>query len=331
MSKKFYHTGMRKKTILAITAVVLFAFLLSACGGVVEKGLKPSEDWSKGFPVADEVGGALGIFTDDTGEVFYLTWPEHTIERTDLNFTQLDQTGSVVVHQSLEVLDGRQRTPRIAPAGEDRLHLFWIRRPPREDNWELWHALLDPEGNIIREPVRMTSDEADVSSYDLVAGADGTVYLVCDCDPVGGLLGVEIGPAGAPGIIVPLTPEGNSPSLGMDQAGMLHMAWFEETQIKYANFAPFPEAGVGGEIITTLPYGTGTTLLGPHIGLSEGWVYLFWSTLNRSGLEAGKARTEYIAFPKNNPEAASTPERILILPRKSSLIEITRAFYPCLG
>ena len=305
---------MSRRSVQVYLVIFALGVLISACGGVVEKGLKPSSDWSKGVPVADSVGGAVGVQLLDSGEALYLVWPEHTIERTILHVSQLDRTGAEVRQQSLDLLSGRLRSPRLAVAGEDRLHLFWIRRPPREDFWELWHLLMDVEGVIIREATRITSGDADVSSFDLVSSVDGTVYLVCECADSGGLSSFEISPNGESEEIVRLTQNGISPTLRQDGTGEFHIAWFEGNQIKYASFTGFPIDGLDGETIATLPSGTGTTLTGPYIGLSDGWVYLLWSTLNRSGLEAGQAKTEYLAFPINNPDAASVPERILVLP-----------------
>ena len=298
----------------AYLVFILLGVFITACGSVEEKGLKPSEDWSRGVPVGESVGGAVGVYMPNSGESLYLTWPEHTIEKTLLHVVQLDQTGSEIVHQSLDVLPGRLRSPRLTPAAQDRLHMFWIRRPPREDFWELWHTMLDLKGNIMREPNRIPGTCGHISNFTFVTDADGNVDLVCECESPRGLFGVEVSASGTLGELERLSDQGVSPALHQDGSGELHLAWFEENRIQYARFTDFPQTGLVGDTITNLPLGTGTTITGPQIGLSEGWVYLFWSTLNRSGLEAGQARTEFMAFPENNLEAVSVPQRILVLP-----------------
>ena len=305
---------MKKIPVKAILVIFALAVFLSACDEVVEKGLKPSEDWSRGVPVADLVQGALGFYMEEGGDNFYLTWPEHTVERTNIHFLLLDKSGSEKVSQDLDLLTGRQRTPRLAPAAEDRIHMFWIRRPPRETFWELWHALLDLDGKIVRDPARLSSGDTNVGSYDFVIGPEGNVYLVCNCNGAGGIFGLRIGPMGEPGEMVRLTAAGSSPSIRQDRAGVLHMAWFEGAQIKYASFSPSFSTEVQDEIIETLPVGAGDSRLGPRIGLSEGWIYILWSTLSRSGLEAGTARTEYLAFPEGDVNAKNRVERISIIP-----------------
>ncbi len=100
----------------------------------------------------------------------------------------------------------------------------------------------------------------------------------------------------------------------LDRFGDLHIAWAEGNRIVYARLPGAVLAEVDGLDITTLALGTGASVVGPRLGLSDGWIYLFWSVLNRTGLEAGSAYTAYTAFPRDDPDAQSPPARILIMP-----------------
>ena len=61
--------------------------------------------------------------------------------------------------------------------------------------------------------------------------------------------------------------------------------------------------------------GTGDSLIGPELGLSDGWVYILWSILSQSGLEAGTARTQFVAFPPGNPEK-TIPSAVILMPEE---------------
>jgi hypothetical protein len=56
---------------------------------------------------------------------------------------------------------------------------------------------------------------------------------------------------------------------------------------------------------------TGVSLSGPVVGVTNDWVYILWSLLSQTGMEAGTASTEYVASPRGSMDF-SNPERIWI-------------------
>jgi hypothetical protein len=83
----------------------------------------------------------------------------------------------------------------------------------------------------------------------------------------------------------------------VDLADQIHLAWLEGNTFNYLQLPvsePIPGDGIP---VTDVVFGSGNSLFGPELGLSEGWVYLVWSILNQTGLEAGTAKTEYVSFP----------------------------------
>ncbi len=302
----------RVKFRLLLLALSLF---LASCGAAVQKGSKPSIDWSRGVPVGTSVDGSPGFAVEGAGGQILLAWPENTIERTLIHFQRMDQDAVPVANQTLDLLSGRLRAFRLIPASKGRLHLLFARRPPQESFWELWHYLLDEDGNLISEPSELTEEGMDLGSYDVVQAADGGLFIVCGCGRQGGIYGMRLdGDGQAVSPPVRLSASGESPSARLDRAGDLHLAWADGNRIIYARLTGAALADVVGQEITTLALGSGASLVGPRLGLSDGWVYLFWSVLNRTGLEAGSAYTAYTAFPQDDVDASTTPARILILP-----------------
>ena len=60
--------------------------------------------------------------------------------------------------------------------------------------------------------------------------------------------------------------------------------------------------------VANLVIGTGDSLVGPALGVSDGWVYVLWSILRQSGLSAGTAITEYVSFPVDAPGLSNSAE-----------------------
>jgi hypothetical protein len=86
----------------------------------------------------------------------------------------------------------------------------------------------------------------------------------------------------------------------------------EADRLLYTQFFVGDPTPLRGTEIAQIILGTGARLDDPVIGLSEGWVYIFWSVLNLSGLEAGTATTQFVSFPLGKPEA-NYPQQIGIL------------------
>jgi hypothetical protein len=59
--------------------------------------------------------------------------------------------------------------------------------------------------------------------------------------------------------------------------------------------------------------GSGNTMVGPTLGIADGWVNVVWSVLKRTGEESGTASTEYVSFPFGEP-VKSLPSPLPILP-----------------
>jgi len=95
--------------------------------------------------------------------------------------------------------------------------------------------------------------------------------------------------------------------------GNLYMTWLDEFDLMFAQWAGGKLSQADGAALTSIALSRGKSIDGPELGLSGDWAYVIWSIFNSTGLEAGTASTEYIAFPKDAP-LRSSARRIQISP-----------------
>ncbi|MFH1632480.1 MAG: hypothetical protein ABIG63_00515 [Chloroflexota bacterium] len=299
---------------ISLPLTLLVTLMLVGCGTSLEKGRKPSADWSRGVPLGTDVSGTLGFVVDQDGEGVHIVWPyANDAGATSLRYIQLDQRAEVVVDREITLPAGRVRTPRIAAAGEG-LHLFWLNRPEVVDKWQLWYALLDKQGDIVGQAMQISADTSSVGYYACASDTEGGAVLVWEDTQSHGLNFTRLSSGGevtADSVLI--VAQGESPALRVDSQGKIHLAWMDDVDIKYALLDSDKPVIVEGTSVTHIPRGTGASVNGPALGFADGWVYIFWSILNQSGLEAGTANTQYIAFPAGDPEEVA-PSRIDILP-----------------
>lgn len=302
-----------KKNFFLYFLLAIMAILLAACGSATEKGSKPSADWSRSASLGKSLVGSLGIAVESSGEQVHLVWPYDNGEGIRLRYVQLNQQALPVVTSDLS-LPGQLRAPRLVETGEDRLHLFWARRTPGSSDWELWHAFMGPEGDLVGEPSRVSPDGMDVGSYQVTSDGAGGALTAWGPRQPGDISLMHLDRDGkiVSGPLV-LASQGESPALRMDPDGLIHVVWLQGLTYMYAS-VPLDGFQASQSVpVANLVIGTGDSLVGPALGIRDGWGYVLWSILRQSGLSAGTASTEYVSFPVDAP-GVSTPAEIGILP-----------------
>ncbi|MDX1435422.1 MAG: hypothetical protein R3335_01330 [Anaerolineales bacterium] len=278
------------------------------------KGLKPSPDWSKGVVVAKNVVGSQGFAVQPDGQRLYLVYPYDLGEGPRLHFQQLGPDAEAIVTRDIDIATERLRRSRLLLAGPGSLHLFWETRDPQA-GWSLWYAPISDDGQLREEPVRLSQEGIEVGRYEAVPTSDGSAVVVWDSPRNEEVYGQAIGAAGdLEGSPVLLVERGTDPSIAVGADDSIDLTWVEGENIRYANFPGSTLATISGERIASVQIGTGDTLFGPVIGKSDGWIYVFWSRLSRSGLTAGQASTSYVSFPNGAAAEASLPEVVAVLP-----------------
>lgn len=292
----------------ALTKLLLGTILVLMLGGCAiepQRGRKPSPDWSRGTYVGQFIRGTVGIAVDGDGSRVHIVWPYQRRDEMGLQYVQLDHLARQTVNIHLSIASGGPLAPKLLMATNGQVHLFWASRAAGEDEASLWHVLLDNEGQLAGAAYQFQARGVTAGVYDVASDGKGGAYIVWQAPDDGGIYGVPIQADGtvdqAPSLI---TSQGVNPVVRVDDSGTVHLAWLSGASVYYA-WAP--ERGLDAVTetrVASVPTGTGVGLVGPALGLSDGWVYVLWSLQNQSGLEAGTARTAYLSFPIGNPAPA---------------------------
>jgi len=302
---------------IVIFALFLVAWLVAGCGTELERSRKPSEDWSRGLLLGTNAFNSVGMAVDQDSKDVHAVWFFWEESKgIGLRYVQIDQTGKVQVDQELMQFSGRLRSPRLIDADKQHLHLFWADYSESVEKWQLWYAQLDKQGTIKGTAERLSRESSEVSQYEVVPDNRGGVVVVWGDAESGGINLTRISSAGAKEADTAcVVARGTTPSARVDDLGQIHLVWWDDNEnLMYQQLDAQTSMPVDGTLITHVPFGTGASLEGPVLGLADQRIYVFWSILNRSGLEAGTAKTEHVTFPVGAPKEASTASEIWVLP-----------------
>ena len=302
-----------EKRFLFVLACILLVLVFTACGAAEQRGAKASADWSRGIPLEGNSMGSVGLAVGDEDASVHLVWPVGAGEGERIHYLHLDQSGDPIVTKDL-AFPGQLRNTRLLPAGGENTHLFWASRSSSETGWQLWHALLKSDGDLAGELTRVSFDEGEVGDYTAASDNTGGAVIAWESGNQADLHLLHMNQDGE--VLsrpVTLTSQGESPNLRVDPEGNIHLVWLSGTSFMYAEIPLDDLRADSGVPVAGITIGTGDSLTGPVLGLSDGWVYVFWSILSQSGLEAGTAHTEFAAFPSGMP-GSSQSKPIWILP-----------------
>ncbi len=292
---------------------ILLVVALTACGAAEQRGAKASADWSRGAPLGGGSMGSVGLAVGDEDASIRLVWPVGAGEGERIHYVHLDRSGDPIVTKDL-TFPGQLRNTRLLPAGGDNTHLFWASRISSETGWQLWHVLLNTDGDLVGELTRLSLNKGEVGDYTATSDNAGGAVVAWESGSQADLHLLHMNQGGevlSGGMT--LTTRGESPDLRVDPGGHIHLVWLSGTSFMYAEMPLDDLCTDNGVPVAGITIGTGDSLTGPALGLSDGWVYVFWSILSQSGLEAGTARTEFVAFPSGMP-GSSESKPIWILP-----------------
>jgi len=281
--------------LFALLAVSLVVTLVG-CGPTVEKGKKPSGDWSRGINLGDTIG-SIGLVVDSTDQSTHFVWSSAGEEGIYLQYLKLNESAEIIGQQELD-FTGSLRYPRLILGENGVMHLLWSSRASASEGWALWYTQLSSAGSTMMEPVRLSGADANVVNYSLASDRHAGALVAWEQGARGEMFLLSIDPAGE--IISgphPFPSPGSSPTMRVDLADHIHLAWLVGNTFYYSQLPLAEPIPLDGTPIADVAIGRGNSLVGPELGLSEGWVYLVWSILNQTGLEAGTAKTEYISFP----------------------------------
>ncbi|MBC8335841.1 MAG: hypothetical protein H8E29_11275 [Anaerolineales bacterium] len=319
-----------KKPILPLMILILGAMILISCGGRPERSRKPSNDWGRGLPLGTDATGTVGMVVEEDGATIHAVWPFWAEEGgIGIRYVQLGKAAEIQVDQVVVQTQGQVRTPQLFIAKDESLHLLWANRPDTAAKWQLWYAQFDHKGNIQGELLQVSDANSGVSQYAVVEGRNGGILVAWEDILSGGIKLTEISILGEKQANPKRVVEaGVKPDLWVDERGKIHLAWLDnDNNLLYARTDADVASPLSGEKLLRIPLGTGATLDGPVLGVVDGNVYIFWSVLSQSGLEAGTARTEYVFFPQGSPDKVSDVTRIDVLPLEEQPYRTDRGSY----
>ena len=299
----------RNKPLAAIFIAIMFAFVSSRCAQNPARSPKPSPDWSRGTLIGEGAIGSPSILAED-GRID-VVWPVNTSDNQQtLHYAQLDGAGMLIDEYNLSFSSLQVRAPHSLPATDETIHLFWESRAVSGGKWELWYGLLDMAEKSLSAPVIISAPDGDMKSYHLARDNAGGAYVVWETHQ--GIFGTEVNASGTVNTgPVHITTAGESPFICVKNGNIL-MAWQTDRGIRFQRFEGRFEAA-DGVIIAAPRLGGSDSLSGPVMGTTGSRVYVAWSIRRQTGLEAGTALTEFVAFQLDEPKEV-VPTTIYILP-----------------
>jgi|APSaa5957512622_1039677.scaffolds.fasta_scaffold01114_8 hypothetical protein len=291
---------------------------------------KPSADWGRGLPIGTDASGSVGMVVEEDGSAIHVVWPfEADDDITGIRYVQLGQNAQIDVDKEVVKIRGQMRSPHLFMAANGHLHLLWAVRVDATQKWQLWYVQIDQEGNSDGEPIQISETGTGVFRYAVATTSDGDIWTVWDEINSGGINLTGISAFGEKRAeITRVTDKGSHPDIAIDADGKIHLTWVDnDNHLRYALSEISSKLSFSATDMLYISLGTGASLDGPVLGMSDEAVYVFWSILNQSGLEAGTARTEYISFPQESPEEISYHADIGVLPLEEQPFSIATGSY----
>ena len=300
MNRRFFllYAVVLMKNYRLIKVIVLLLLIVAFAGCETQKGRTPSPDWSRGLPLGSSGRGSIGMAVADDSDRVHFTWPDVSDGEPAIRYMQLDSEANPLVDTHLPLPAGEKRTPRLALADGDMAHFLYAFRAEGHPNWMLNYALLDQNGRFFHDPIPLSTADVRVGSYQITPDNDGGLFVAWEAGD--DIYLTHLTAAGdIDGASFLLVENGEEPALRVDGTGDLHLIWREADRIMYAQLDDADGQQVTGVVIADveLGRGSGAVMDGPTLGLSDKWGYAVWSVANRTGLQAGTSRVEYVSFP----------------------------------
>jgi hypothetical protein len=291
------------KKYLILFTLFLSGCLLAGCAAGGGKSRKPNQNFSRGLLLAEDATSSVEFSVGPSGDLIQVLIPFQSDEGgTGFRYLRINPEARIELKKELDLPIGRFfRTPRMVPSGKN-LHLVWAAREDTAEVWQLRHLILDPDGMVIFGPQLLTEGARGVSQFEVVNDQSGGALVLWEDIASGGISFCRVSQAGEilqePQVLV---EEGEKPTIRRDPTGKYHLSWMVDLDLFYANFNLAEGLPLVGSKLTRIFVTPGNSMEDPVLGITPDHVFVFWSILRQTGLEAGTAITEYIVFPVGNP------------------------------
>jgi len=297
--------------------LLLSMILLGACSAGPERSRKPSDDWARGLLIGEDAVSTVAMTVDDDGERIHALWAFSGEDgQGGLRYVQLARGTVAPLGREVLTLQGQVSSPYLLQADEGLFHVLWTNRTSTAEKWQLWYAQMDQDGQLVEEPRVLSAPEAGVLNVVVAQDGEQGMLAIWEGAQGGGIMLTRVSPLGEKQTEIRLVADaGHNPGLAVDEEGRIHVSWLDpDNQLFYVQVASLDEFPVQSEPVYRFRFGTGASLEGPSVGVAGDDVYLFWSVLNQSGLEAGTAKTEYLVLQQEDVPRVVERGELGILP-----------------
>ena len=305
------------KRIILFTFLMGSIFLVSGCYAGPEQSRKPSDDWGRGVLVGTDAIGSVAVAVDENSTDIHAIWPFGTQEGlSGVRYIQLGSDVTVNLERDVILSEGQIRGLHLLSTGANTFHLLWSTRINSASEWELWYAQMDTTGELLMEPLLVSDPEAGISDYSVVSDGDNGIIIVWENAHGDEIMLTGVSSQGERQVANRIvTKQGFNPDVAVDEHGQIHLCWQNDINyVYYAKVDDLVNSSFEPVRLTNILLGTGAALDGPFIGVADDFVYLMWSVLYQSGLEAGTAKTEYVTFPNGKPNELRNIAELAMLP-----------------
>ena len=302
-----------KRQWLLVLVLGVTAISLSACGGPDQHIWLKSPGWSRAVFLGETIANdPVPVAVHDDGNIYTaLLERDEEAEAIYFRIKALDREADTLWERTLTDLPLQRPESLQLLWSDGHLHLFWIQEE-RLNTLEL-QADGRPSGNPV-----LLSGETEVGSYSVVLDPDENPVLW------------YAGTRENPGVYALASIDGSSPPIQIDpggvsvqlrynQAGVMHASWahypvgYGVTEIMYASYPSQADwEGTQPVRLHEMAASPTSSFEGPLLGVDETDVYLFWTVVVRSGLEAGAIQTEFIHFPGGQFSEIGRPQPVYV-------------------
>jgi hypothetical protein len=295
-----------------VFSLLLFAMLIVGCTLDDRKEGKPSPDWSRSIAIGGSASGTLGLAVDKGGHV-HVAWPFSRASISGVHYEQLNDTTNRTLEWDLPI-EGGVRTTRLVLGPENKLHLFYARRTPGFETWDLIHHTIDVERATPPEAAEGDVLVHEIGKYAVTTDGSGVVFIVGDRGDPGELWFRYVDPDGRPSGERNLAlEEAEAPSICLSNDGIVHLTWQEGRSIAYAQIEPNSMTVQHHSLVSDLGASlSGTQISGPTIGSAKGRIYILWSVMPYTDTETGQAKALYVSLDPAHPQLRQ-PTRLWLL------------------
>lgn len=307
-----------RKKLFLVLLTLLIAILVTGCSGTAQEKLwLKTDSWSRGLLLGEtNLAAPVEVKINESGDVYGVLFPRD-LENDNLYQPELitmHASGKISERKPLDFLISQPRQSKIFLTDQG-IDLFWI------DSHQVKMIQFDLMGNLLSD-VRILSGSGIASNFEVLYVDDSYFIFYSGRQDNPGVYALS----GALDDLQETTidPLGIRVNLFQDSESQFHLLWarypvsYGDLEFYYAKYSPDLAVFSDPTIVFTKYISPTSRIEGPVLSVDTEVVYLFWSEVVLTGLEAGNSTTNYRYFPIGQPDAVR-PTMSINIPSISGL------------